>query len=586
MVPARRVLPVCCAAFVAAGIVVALPSSASAQPARDAASKPAVTGSGTIAGRLLVAGEREYPVRRARVTLESDALAEPLIGDSDTDGRFRFAQLPPGTYRVRAEKPGFVTWSYGARHAYDPGQPIQLAAAATRAADISLPRGAALEGRIVNQEGDGIANLVVSACRLTYGPYGKQAAVIKETRTDDLGRYRVHSLPAGDYLVQAAPDPIDAVTQRQAPGATRPPGNARTYYPGTANLAEATRVTMSAGRDAASLDFAAIPVPMAQLTLTVVDSSGKAPSVFATRVQRVGSPPGEVRGMLTKNQAVFPAVPAGDFWVMAAATPSPGAVPEFALARVSVAGSNVEATLPTQPGAALSGRVVVADSATAAVPTGLRVHTETVGFELPNPAGSSAQAPPDPAVAPDGSFALKSVFGPTLFRLTGVPGGWALAAVRLGESDVTDQPIDLAALEPPTAGTLAIVVTNATGELSGTAIAAGQASGLPNSGAVAQASGLPRAQPVPNARIVVFPEDERQWRPDSRLVKSVLADADGKFSVASLLPGRYLVSAAAWMDAGAWLDPDTLRRLRDTAQHVVIEARGKTSVTIPTGGDR
>jgi hypothetical protein len=571
MSPARRFLAARSTWFVII-FAAALVTPALAQTARDTAPRPAA-GTGTISGRLSIAGEGNHPVRRARVTLESDTLGEPRIGDSDTDGRFQFTQLPGGTYYVRAEKPGFVTWRFGARHAYDAGQPIQLAAGATRTADISLPRGAALEGRVVNAEGDAVATLVVSAGRVTYGPYGRQVAVVKDTQTDDLGRYRIHSLPAGDYIVQAAPDPITAVTQRQVPGAARPPGVGRTFYPGTADLSDATGVHVATGKDASTLDFAVLAVPMAQVTITVVDSTGKAPPVLAARLQRVGAPVGEVRGSLMKNQAVFPSAPPGEFWAMAAATPAPGAPPEFALARVAIAGRDVALTLPTQVGAALSGRVVAAD-ASVPLPAGLRAHTETVGFELPNPAGSSAPAPADPAVGADGSFALKSVFGPTLFRLAGLPAGWALSAVRLGESDVTDQAVDLAAVEPPAPSTLTMVVTNATGEISGTAFAAGQP------------SGLSQRQPFPNARIVLFPDDERQWTPRSRLIKSVVAAADGTFTVPSVLPGRYLVAGSAWMDAGAWLDPDALRRLRDAAQRVVVEPRVKSNVSVAIGGDR
>ena len=540
---------------------------ATAQTVRDAAAKPAVS-TATIAGRLLIAGERESPVRRARVTLESDALAEPRIGDSGTDGRYRFDRLPAGTYHVRAEKPGFVTWSFGARHAYDPGQPIQLAGGATQAADISLVRGAALDGRIVNQEGDAVANLVVSACRITYGPYGRQVAVVKDARTDDLGRYRIHSLPAGDYVVQAAPDPLDSLSQPRIPGAERPPGPARTYYPGTASLTEAERVTVSAGRDATGLDLRLLSVPVARVTLTVLDSTGKAPSTMGTRVQRVGAPPGEVRGSLNKNQVLFPSVPPGEFWLMAAATPTPGAPTEFAAVRTTVAGNDVALTLRTSPSVTVAGRVVSADGS-AAIPSlaGVQVRAETVGFELPNPAGSAAAAPVPPGVAQDGAFQMKGVFAPSLFRLTGLPAGWALVSVRLGDQEIVDTPIDLAAADRQPGDSLTMVVTHATGQMSGS-VADG------------------KSRPIPNARIVLFPDDETQWQPASRFVRSLLASADGTFTTSSLLPGSYLLAAAEWMDPGAWLDPDVLRGLRPHAQRVVIEPNGKLSVTVTLGDAR
>ncbi len=113
-----------------------------------------------------------------------------------------------------------------------------------------------------------------------------------------------------------------------------------------------------------------------------------------------------------------------------------------------------------------------------------------------------------------------------------------------------------------------MAVTNATGEIAGTAID-------------------PRKQPMPNARLVLYPDDEAQWRPTSRGIRSFLAAADGRFSTSSLVPGSYLLAAVEWMDNGAWFDPgETLRRLRTTAQRVVVEAHGKLSVNVTVGGAR
>jgi hypothetical protein len=536
-----------------------------AQPARDRPDRP-LTGTGTIAGRILVAGERNPPVRRARVALESDAAGQSRVTDSDTDGRYRFANLPPGTYRLRADKPGFVTWGYGSRHGFDPGQPIQLGAGAALTADVAMPRGAALDGRVVNDLGDAIANVLVSACRITYGPYGRQVAVIKEARSDDLGRYRIHSLPAGDYLVRASGDVATAV-DRGVPGA-RTTGIGQTYYPGTGNLSEAERVTTASGRDAAGLDFRLLSVTLARVTLTVLDSSGKPPSVLGIRMQRVGAPPGEVRGSYVPsqpNQVFFDRVPQGEFWLMAATPGVSGGAPEFAVTRTVVDGREMRLTLTTHPGLGVVGRVVPAEGSTAAPAFGgIHVQVEPVGFDLPNPAGSRAPAQAAPGIAQDGTFTLTSVFGPSLFRLAGLPAGWALVSVRLGEQEIIDTPIDLAAAEAPSERPLTMVVTRATGDISGSAIDA-------------------QKQPVPNARIVVFPEDPQLWTPSSRFVRNVLADHNGAFAMASLLPGKYFVAGVPWMDSGAWLDPETLGRLRVQAQPVVISAGEKLSVTVTAG---
>ena len=514
---------------------------------------------------MTIAGERDVPIRRARLTLESDALPQPQLGDSDTDGRFRFAGLPAGSYRLRAEKPGFVTTAFGARHARDRGLPIDLASGQTRPANLALPRGAALDGRIVNAEGDPVQNLVVSAARLTYGPYGRETVLVKDARTDDLGRYRIHSLPPGDYYVQAAPDPRDLLSERQATG-PRPPGIARTFYPGTPSVSDAERLSLTAGRDATGLDFTLTAVPIARVTLRVVDSTGKPPKALSTRIQRVGSPPGEVRGaLIPPNQAMYPSVTPGDFWIMAAATPAaPGAEAEYVASLMSISGSDLNLTLATAPGFALAGKVVSIGGTVARL-TGLRVRAEGVEYELPNPAGSGAPAAPAPAVAADGAVVVGGLVGPHLFRLDGLPGGWSLVSVRLGDADVTDLPIDLKTADGPRE--LVLTVTDHTGTITGAAVDA-------------------QKRTVPNARIVVFPEGEGGWSARSRFVKTTLAGPDGAYSIGSLLPGRYLACAVEWLDDGAWFDPDLLRGLRAGASPIQVEPGDRRTVMLTLGGRR
>ncbi len=558
----RRTSPLCRRLTALALLFLAcVVPAASAQPQTPGRSPAAGVATATLAGRLTIGGERETPVRRARITLESSALSQPQLADSDAEGRFRFDRLPAASFRLRAEKPGFVTLAFGATHAGDRGVPINMAAGQTRTIELALPRGAALDGRVTNQEGDPVQNLVVSAVRLTYGPYGRQPASIKDARTDDLGRYRIHSLPPGDYSVQAAPDPLDALTERQAPG-PRAPGAARTYYPGTPNPSDARRITLVAGRDATGLDFTVGSVSLARVTLRVVDSTGNVPKAVATRLQRVGAPPGEVRGIMTQGgQAVFPSVPPGEYWALAAATPSPGAEPEYTAIRTTASGSDLAITLTTARAAVLKGRVQ-AEGGTIPVTTTLRVVADAIEFELPNPAGPGTPAAPLPVVGADGTFVVSGLLGRRVFGLSGLPEGWALSSVRLGESDVTDVPTSVTPTDA--AAELVFVVTNSTGVVSGKLIDA-------------------QKRPRPNGRIVVFSDDERQWTARSRFVKATLAGVDGAYSIGSLLPGKYLIGAVDWLDEGAWLDPDVLTRLRAVASPVTIKGSDRPTITLTLG---
>ena len=158
--------------------------------------------------------------------------------------------------------------------------------------------GAAIEGAVVNQAGDPAINIVVEAQRYTYDATGRRLVTVQLARTDDRGRYRVHSLPPGEYLLTAGPDPLE----QAARGAT-PVALGHTFYPGTGRPDEARPIPLSVGQTASGLDISLTRVPVVGLTGRVRQASGQPVTDMMVRLQRVGGPVGEVRGF---------SVPAGD----------------------------------------------------------------------------------------------------------------------------------------------------------------------------------------------------------------------------------------------------------------------------------
>src|SRR5262249_54577664 len=117
---------------------------------------------------------------------------------------------------------------------------------------VAMQRAAAIEGQLLGEQGEPVANVVVSAVRLAVGPDGRQPGSRRQAISDDRGRYRVHTLPSGDYYVQAAPEPSIGVT---TPVPADRLGLARNYYPGVLKVDEAKLVSLAPGQDLSDIDF-------------------------------------------------------------------------------------------------------------------------------------------------------------------------------------------------------------------------------------------------------------------------------------------------------------------------------------------
>src|SRR5262245_34183537 len=269
---------------VAAGLIACLcaPLIVVAQ-SRDAGT-PTQTATLSIVGHVVLADSTPLaPIRRARVTLMSEGTAPAKVTDTDTDGAFRFDNLPAGTYRLLPEKPGFVPLDTGPPRGVIRPMQVTLAAPA-EPITVTMQRASAVEGVLLTDKGEPAPNVVVSAVRIQYGAYGRRPATVKQATTDDLGRFRIHTLPAGDYYLSSS-DSVQPATQ---PAPTEQWGFSRYYYPGTNPIDEARQVSLGPGQEVSNLEFRVTPVQLSSVSGNVVDSSGKTPAAMGIRIQRIG----------------------------------------------------------------------------------------------------------------------------------------------------------------------------------------------------------------------------------------------------------------------------------------------------------
>jgi protocatechuate 3,4-dioxygenase beta subunit len=119
-----------------------------------------------VSGTVLEAGSN-MPVPGVQVTLMSFALRpqpgrppEPIVAMTDQNGRYRFDAVEPGRYRVSVQKAGFAPM-------LGPGFPEATLKAGERKTDlnVTIQRGAAIVGRVLDENGEPIANANVMAWR-------------------------------------------------------------------------------------------------------------------------------------------------------------------------------------------------------------------------------------------------------------------------------------------------------------------------------------------------------------------------------------------------------------------------------------
>jgi Carboxypeptidase regulatory-like domain len=251
------------------------------------AQQAAVPQQAAVSGTVFEAGSNT-PVAGAQVTLMSFALGpqpgrppEPLVATTDQNGRYRFDALEPGRYRVSVQKAGFATM-------LGPGLPEAMLKAGERKTDlnVTIQRGAAIVGRVLDENGEPIANANVMAWRRP--PVANGAAVPARlglipagsaAQTNDLGEFRLFGLAPGEVYVQATLGvPFLRPPSRSGFGRSaspRPTVPLATYFPGTADVVGAMPITLAAGQTSGDITIRMVSAPAFQVSGVVTDEVGR-----------------------------------------------------------------------------------------------------------------------------------------------------------------------------------------------------------------------------------------------------------------------------------------------------------------------
>jgi len=187
------------------------PPPADPRPAQDsprdsnAPGAPLVVGKGSITGTVIVAGSGQ-PARRARVGLSGGAdVGGSRSTITDDRGAFTFSALPEGRFNLSASKPGHITATYGQKQPGRPGTPIQLADGQRLQVQLEITRGGVITGTVLDEHAEALPGTPVRALRYVMQSGQRTLQSAGGGSTDDRGVYRIYGLQPGEYLVYATP---------------------------------------------------------------------------------------------------------------------------------------------------------------------------------------------------------------------------------------------------------------------------------------------------------------------------------------------------------------------------------------------
>jgi hypothetical protein len=170
------------------------------QQALQQAPLPADAG---IEGKIVRFGTLEN-LSKAVVELRATSGGLTQTTTTETDGRFYFPEIVPGTYRLTSRRDGYWNAEYGQRWVDGPGQTLTIAPGAkVRDIQIVMTPGGVIAGRITNRDGLPLAGARVSAMKPWINQNQRQLRPVQQVIANDMGEFRLIWLMPGRYYISA-----------------------------------------------------------------------------------------------------------------------------------------------------------------------------------------------------------------------------------------------------------------------------------------------------------------------------------------------------------------------------------------------
>ena len=530
--------------------IVLLCSGCLLLPAQTSSAPGSVDDKCSIEGSVFNAATGE-PVKKAALTLRLSGGRNSisLSAATDASGHYKFDSLDPGTYTMSADRTGFVPQVYGAKGPARPGTMIALTPGQNlRDAALKLIPQGVITGRVVDEDGDPMAHVLLQCQHYVYMNGKKQLSAGAMGNTNDLGEYRIFGLAPGRYYVTAflqSPQQQGTVVD---PKKNYEEGFAPVYYPNAASAEAAAPLEITPGAQLRGIDLTLTKTRTVRLRGVVTNGATNKPAqanITLMGRESTGMAMNRAfgRGVDDKGNFEIHSVVPGSYFLVAQTfednKQSVAKVP------VEVGTSNIDGLqIVVHPPADLSGRVLIENNAD----TNGATFSVTLQSKLPGPfggGGAGAQADKD------GAFRIRNVAADAYTVMVyGIKDNFYLKSVRLADMDVTDAGIDLS--QGVSAGELTVIMSADGGQVDGTVL-------------------NEKSEAAAVATVVLIPNPEK--RGIRRLYKITMTDQAGKYSLKGITPGEYKLFAWEQIEPGAYQDPEFLKRFDSQGESVSIKEK-------------
>jgi hypothetical protein len=492
---------------------------------------------------------------------------------TDAEGRFRFEEVKPGTYRVYFGRNGFVETDN--RH-HGEGMVVSL----DPAQDVKdllfhMAPAAVITGRVRDDDGDPIRGASVIAIPYGSAPGGRRGRTLDnyaQCSTNDLGECRISYLASGRYFVATKPEfHVPPLTRKRTD--KREQVDTTTYYPGTTDEKLAVPLELHAG-DEMPVDVTMQSVHTFHVRGQVVNLpewTDKEGAELMLQPQDEGEE--EIylpAGNLDKHGAFdIKGVVPGTYDVVMSPSKAYSMIEAFGMVGDPQAPHVMRAdqTVEVSDGDVDNLRIVPLVNGQIRgrlhMENGQKMDWSSVYVELDaenaRPSGMAVTGNAAAEVKREGSFGTLALPGKYHLRFIHsgkLPPDYFMKTVSLGDKDVVDSGFTVSG----GAYSLDVVVSAAAAAVEGVALD-------------------DKGKPASDVQVIFIPDTKRRERRD--LYQQIMTDHLGHFALRGLNPGEYQVFALdADVERDEITDPEFVRAHESSGQTIKIAEGEHKSIVV------